>query len=129
MQELTVTLATASVLGLILIWLSAKVIGQRVKTEALIGDQGSTDLLFAIRTHGNFTEYTPIFLILLGLLEYSGGNSTALMLAAATFIVGRLLHTFGMGEAANLKLRQAGMVLTFLNIGALSIYGVVLALV
>ena len=128
MTALPITLATASILGLILVWLSARVIASRVRNEALIGDQGSQELLFAIRTHGNFTEYTPIFLILLGLLEYSGGNGTALMVLAGLFIVGRPLHMLGMGENANLKLRQIGMVLTFTVIIAASLYGLYLSL-
>ena len=64
MDTIPITLLTASLLGLIFIWLSARVIGARVKNEALIGDNGDTELIFAIRTHGNFTEYVPIFLIL-----------------------------------------------------------------
>ncbi len=127
MTALPITLATASVLGLILIWLSARVIGARVKNEVLIGDQGNSEMLFAIRTHGNFTEYTPIFLVLLGLLEYSGGNATALMVLAALFVVGRPLHALGMGEDANLKLRQIGMILTFTVIVACSLYGLYLS--
>ena len=124
MTPLPITLATASILGIILIWLSARVIASRLKNEALIGDQGKQDLLFAIRAHGNFTEYAPIFLILLGLLEYSGANGTALMVMAGLFIVARPLHVLGMGENANLKLRQIGMILTFTVIIAASLYGI-----
>ena len=129
MNALPITLVTASILGLMLVWLSARVIGSRVKTETLIGDQGSTELLFAVRTHGNFTEYTPIFLILLGLLEYSGANSTALMVLAGLFVVGRPLHVMGMGEEVNLKPRQFGMIFTFTAIIAASLYGLYLAFV
>jgi uncharacterized membrane protein YecN with MAPEG domain len=85
-------------------------------------------LLFAVRTHGNFIEYTPIFLILLGLLEYSGGNRTVLMVLAGLFIVARPLHVLGMGEGANLKLRQIGVVLSFTAITAASLYGLYLSL-
>lgn len=127
MTELPITLATASILGLILIWLSARVISSRVRNEALIGDQGNTELLFAIRTHGNFIEYAPIFLILLGLLEYSGGNRTALMVLAGLFIIARPLHVLGMGENANLKLRQIGVVLSFTVIIGASLYGLYLS--
>jgi len=129
MTALPITLATASIVGLMLIWLAARVIASRVKNEALIGDQNNTELLFAIRTHGNFTEYAPVFLILLGLLEFSGGNRTALMVLAALFIVGRPLHVLGMGPEANLKLRQIGMVLTFTVIIAASVYGLYLSFI
>ena len=125
---ITVTLTTASILGLIFIWLCMRVISVRVKHEALIGDEGKTDLLFAIRTHGNFTEYTPIFLILLGALELSGANTNVLWGLAALFVAARLSHIPGMGENANLRLRQAGVLGSFLAIIAACLYGLYLTL-
>ena len=92
MNELPITLVTASLLGIMFIWLSARVISGRVKVQSLIGHSDDDELLFLIRTHGNFTEYVPIFLIVLGLLEHAGANSTALILIAALFVLARLLH-------------------------------------
>lgn len=123
MTVLPITLITASVLGLMLVWLAGRTIASRVKNEAIIGDEGNTDLLYLIRAHGNFTEYSPIFLILLGLLEHSGANSTLLMALAATFVVARALHMLGMGAQANLKFRQTGMLLSFAAIIVSSLYG------
>lgn len=128
MVTLPISLITASVLGLMLVWLSARAIAARVKGNALIGDQGDTNLLFAIRTHGNFTEYAPLFLILLGLLELTLANQTLLIGLSAVFILSRLLHVFGMGAEANLKLRQAGMVGTFTCLVVASLYGVYIVL-
>ena len=128
MLNITITLVTASVLGLMLVWLSARVIGARVRNDSLIGDDNKPDLLWQIRIHGNFVEYSPLFLILLGALEVSGAHSTALMALAGIFVLARLLHVFGMGPDANLKLRQVGMVGTFLTIVAASLYGVYIAL-
>ena len=128
MTELPITLITASILGIMFIWLSARTILARFKHNALIGDMGNTEMTFAMRTHGNFTEYAPIFLILLGLLEFSAANSTALIALAAIFIVARLLHVPGMGQDANLKLRQAGIAGSFLAIAAASFYGLFIAL-
>ena len=125
---LSITLTTASILGLMLIWLSARVIAARVKTAALIGDQQNTDLLFSIRTQANFTEYAPLFIVLLAVLEASGANSTTLVVVAAAFIVSRLLHVFGMGNDANLKLRQIGMVGTFTCLLVVSCYGLFITL-
>ncbi len=123
MTSLPITLATASTLGIMLIWLSARVIASRVKNQALIGDQGNEELLFAIRTQANFSEYTPLFLILLGLLEFHHANPTALKVFAGLFIVSRLAHVLGMGVGANLRLRQLGMVGTFTVLLAASIHG------
>ena len=127
-MHLPITLVTACVAALILIWLSFRVIGQRVKGEVLIGTGESEDLLFKVRTHGNFTEYVPLFLILLGLVEGGSGNATVLMAVAGIFIAARLLHILGMGSEANLTFRQLGMLGTFLSIATLSLYGLYLGL-
>ena len=127
-MHLPITLVTACVAALILIWLSFRVIGQRVKGEVLIGTGESEDLLFKVRTHGNFTEYVPLFLILLGLVEGGSGNATVLMAVAGIFIAARLLHIMGMGSEANLTFRQLGMLGTFLSIATLSLYGLYLGL-
>ncbi|NKB99339.1 MAG: hypothetical protein GKR90_12715 [Pseudomonadales bacterium] len=128
MSELTITLVTACILGLMFIWLSARVIGTRVKNDVLIGDSGDQALLFSIRVQGNFTEYVPIFLIVLALIEAAGANQTALIVLAALFVAARLSHVLGMGEDANLKFRQAGIIGSFTAIGAVSLYGLFLAL-
>lgn len=125
---LPITLVTACVAGLMLIWLSVRVISSRVKGDVLIGEGNSEDLLYKIRTHGNFSEYVPLFLITLGLVEGAGGNATALMAVAAVFLVARILHVLGMGSQANLTFRQIGMVGTFLCIAAISLYGLYLGL-
>ena len=128
MELLPITLATACVLGLMFVWLSARVIGGRVSGEVLIGDAGDNALLFRIRTQGNFTEYAPIFLILLGVIELSGGNTTLLSAMAGLFGLARILHVPGMGENANLKLRQAGIIGSFTAIIVLSCYGLYMVL-
>lgn len=128
-MHLPITLVTACVTGLILIWLSVRVIGSRVTGDVLIGTGESDDLLFKVRSHGNFTEYTPLFLIILGAVEIAGGNATALMALAALFLVARILHVFGMGPNANLTLRQIGMVGTFTSIAAVSLYGLYIGLI
>ena len=128
MNALPITLATASVLGLMFIWLSARVISARVRNEALIGDDGKADLIWPIRVQGNFTEYTPIFLLILAPLEYMGANQTALIVLAALFVVARILHVVGMGPEANLKPRQFGIIGSFTAIGAAALYGLFVAL-
>lgn len=128
MIALPVTLVTASILGLMFIWLSTRVINGRVRGQVLIGE-GTDDLQFRVRTHGNFCEYTPIFLILLALLELSSANQTVLIVLAALFVLARILHVPGMGADANLKFRQAGIIGSFASIVVASIYGLVLTLI
>ncbi|MEM9620364.1 MAG: MAPEG family protein [Pseudomonadota bacterium] len=128
MQTLPITLISASILGLMFVWLSARVIALRVSNQVGIGDEGHNDLLYRIRTHANFTEYVPIFLILLALLEFMGGAQTILGILAAVFIGARLLHVPGMGENANIMFRQAGIIGSFTCIVGASLYGLYIAL-
>ena len=49
-----------------------------------------------MRVHGNFTEYTPTFLILLLLAELGGAAFWFLHLLGAAFVAGRMLHAYGL---------------------------------
>jgi uncharacterized membrane protein YecN with MAPEG domain len=64
----------AGILALLIVWLSLNVIKLRRSKKVILGDGGETDLHYAIRAQGNATEYIPISLILLVLLELSGVN-------------------------------------------------------
>lgn len=128
MENLPVTLVTASFLGLIFIWLSVRVIAVRVSGEVSIGDGGNTDLHYKIRAHGNFSEYVPLFLIILGALELAGANQIALIIFGDLFILSRISHVFGMGEHAKIAFRQLGTVGSFACIIGTSLYGLYLGL-
>ena len=114
---MTITLITAGLAGLILIWLSLKVSLWRVKTKTLIGSGGSAELERAIRAQGNFVEYAPLMMILLGLLETGGALPLFVLILAATFLVGRLSHAHGIANfARGNAFRAVGTVLTWLSV-------------
>lgn len=89
---MTITLISASLLGLLLIHLSVRVSKNRQRAKVSIGDGGDEMLANAIRAHGNLTEFAPFFLILLGLLEFREANPVLLLVLAAAFVVGRFMH-------------------------------------
>ena len=60
-----IVLLYAALLGLILVYLSYRVVSYRVKYKVGIGDGGNTKLARAIRVQGNFVEYVPIALLLI----------------------------------------------------------------
>lgn len=91
-----ITTMLAGVLALILVWLTWATIGQRVKSETEIGDGGNLQLQRAIRCHGNFIEYAPLALILIGLLEFQNAPDFLVMGLAGAFVIARLLHPIGM---------------------------------
>ncbi len=91
-----ITSLFAGILGLMSIWLSAGAGNMRGKTGISIGDGGNQDLLLAMRKHGNFTEYVPLALILLGLLEMTGTNTIALYVMGGVLVLARLAHGLGL---------------------------------
>tara|TARA_S200000501_G_C20540701_1_gene619927 strand:- start:146 stop:547 length:402 start_codon:yes stop_codon:yes gene_type:complete len=83
------------------------------------GKENEDILRRAVRGHGNFIEYTPLFLILLYLAENAGTQSYILHILAIIFMFGRLLHgiLFSFLIIQSFILRATGMFLTMLGIG------------
>ena len=107
----------ATLLALFFVYLSARTIGVRRKAKISIGDGGDSEMLRAMRMHANFSEYTPITLLLLALLELQGGNFWVLHCLGILFVAARLSHAYGISSAqAPGKFRVAGMVGTFTTI-------------
>ncbi len=121
---MAITLVTASLIGLLLIYLSANVSRERARAKVSVGDGGDEKLIHAIRAQGNLTEFAPVALILLGLLEFQGTNPLILMVFGAAFVLGRLMHglTFGKFEGRN-PYRFWGTVLSWLMILLASLLG------
>jgi uncharacterized membrane protein YecN with MAPEG domain len=120
----TFTSLAAAALALWLLWLSCAVIRERLRTRAAIGTGDDMLLLRAVRAHGNFAEYVPLSLALLLLLELGGAPGLWVAALAAALVAGRVFHALGIArEPEALRLRQAGMLLTFgvLGLGALSL--------
>lgn len=109
---MTITPLYASVLALIYVALSFRVIGVRRAGRISLGDGGDDELARRIRVHGNFAEYVPFALILMMLMELQGRSLYALHFIGISLLVGRLLHAFGISTRQGMP-RVAGMVLTF----------------
>lgn len=126
---LPVTLFAASVLALMCLFLAARVSRTRFKNRISLGDQGNADLLVCIRTHANFVEFVPIVLILMALIEATGGNATVLWGVAGVFILARIVHIIGMPMPAPNVFRVAGAAGTYTVIGGLALWGLAMAFV
>lgn len=104
----------ASLLVLLFIFLSVRVVRVRRSLQVSIGDAGDKRLLRAMRVQANFAEYVPIALLLLLALELQVFYPLALHLLGAILLVGRLLHAYGVSQAREqLGFRIAGMACTF----------------
>lgn len=91
-----ITALAASAFGLIFIILSMRVGLYRGSSSIFLGDGGDAALLRRIRVHGNFAEYVPLSLILLGLIEGTGAPSYIVLGIAASLVLARLAHAVGL---------------------------------
>lgn len=122
MTTLPITLTIAAASALINVWLGLRVSHVRRRDRVSVGDEGNPRVAARMRAHANFVEYTPFFLILLGLVEASRGSQTWLWVVAILFILSRLAHPFGMERPAPNALRMAGIAVTWLCLLGLAAY-------
>lgn len=109
---LPITLTIAGAAALLNLWLAIRVGNVRMSAKIDLGDGGNERLSRRMRAHSNFSEFTPIVLILLGLIEMTVGQSLWLWLAGGIYILARISHAFGMD--GKMKARQIGIIATFL---------------
>lgn len=92
----------------------------RLKSRQPLGDAGQTDLIRAVRRHGNFAENAAIFIAGSALLELLGGGQTLVMILCTVFVLGRVSHA--------IALSMTNPVNPFRTVGVISTIGVGLAL-
>ena len=107
-----VSLLFAAALGLVNLWLSLRAMAVRVKSQVMLGDEGNPLMRARMRAHANLTEYVPMALILMALIEMMGGRGTALWVIGSLLVVGRILHPFGLERPGSNPLRAGGILLT-----------------
>ena len=91
-MSLPVTSVLAGFLALVLVVLSARVIGAR---QSAPDDEPENDLVTRrIRGQANFCEYVPVALVLFALLELQGFNTLVLAILAALFAFARAIHGY-----------------------------------
>ena len=72
----------------------------------------------AIRAHGNFSEYVPLGLLLIGALELNGAPLALVALLGLVLVFGRFFHAKGINQAPpEFSDRVRGMKLTFAALG------------
>lgn len=105
----------AGAIGLMLVFLIARIAARRRKYQVGIGDGGIPDLAQAIRVHGNFVETVPLMILLLGIMEFNLVPPIFLHLYGAGIILSRLLHANGLNHTPLLSFgRKYGTILTLL---------------
>lgn len=107
----TITTIVAAIFAVMMVLLSVQVSLQRAKLNVTHGDANDETLRRRVRAHGNFVEYAPLAVIVLGLMEIAAAPRVALLVLAAGFVVARLLHAIGMLYTSGASLRAAGMLI------------------
>ena len=91
-----ITAFFAAILGLVFVALSLWVIAGRFAKHALHGDGGDASLARRIRIQANFSEYVPLALLLVALLEASGASAILVRTLLVVLLIARVLHPVGM---------------------------------
>ena len=123
---LQITLTIAGAAAILHVWLSLRVVRLRRPLKIGLGDGGNEVLLRRVRAHGNFTENTPLFLVLLAVVELAAGSNMLLWTAGILFILARLAHAFGMDRPGGNPLRVGGAAVSWLTLLALGGYAILI---
>ncbi|WP_029890581.1 MAPEG family protein [Polycyclovorans algicola] len=121
-----ITSVYAALLGLLFIRLSALTIRERRRASVALGDAGDIGLQRTIRVHANFSEYVPITLILIYMIESLYALPVLVHLLGLGLLIGRLSHAYGVSQPReDFRFRITGMALTFsvIGIAALTLLG------
>jgi len=124
-----ITLLFASLHALLLLALIAPISRHRHRHGIGLGSGGDPVLARKIRVHGNFIEFVPIALLLLGLLELAGLQATLLWAFGAALLLARVMHAIGLSRHAGYSVgRFWGTVLTMLVLLGMAVAGLWLSL-
>jgi len=114
MSAPAVTAFYAAILGLVGLFLAARVIAGRAKYAIQIGDGDREDMALRVRAFGNFAEYVPFVLVLSALAEGLGSPRWSAHAVGVALVAGRLLHAWGLSRTPRFNAwRFAGTNLTF----------------
>ncbi|WP_438863627.1 MAPEG family protein [Neptunicella sp.] len=115
----------AGILALIFLVLTVRVILMRGQGISL-GDGGNDIMQRRIRAHGNFAEFVPFILLMIGILEMGRFPAFWLHIMGIALVVSRLLHGYALAFTEKFKFgRMWGAALTFLLLlvcGVLCLY-------
>eukprot|EP00439_Symbiodinium_sp_Y106_P088907 s1_g1443.t1 len=109
MEFPVVTAAVAGVLGILQYVLMLAVGTVRGQRRLSFGDGDDPDFLRSIRRHGNLAENAALFIVLLALLELSGGYPTLVLIFGGLFVLARISHAVALsGSWSEIPLRPIG---------------------
>jgi len=129
MATFHVTLFYAGFLGLLLVVLSFNMTKNWVRATAA-GQPSDPDLRRAEALVTSFTDYVPLTLLLMAMLESTGAVPGILHVLGSMLLVARLLHAFGsnrLGGADGMRFlgtQLTYLVMTIASFGCLYVYAI-----
>ena len=92
-----VTLVCGGALALLMTLLGINVTRVRMQLKTYVDPAAPPKRLYvAVRAHGNLTEWGPMLVVLMLIIESAGGSKSLLWGAGLTLLVGRVLHAIGL---------------------------------
>tara|TARA_B100000287_G_C20608092_1_gene770906 strand:- start:911 stop:1294 length:384 start_codon:yes stop_codon:yes gene_type:complete len=120
-----ITLLYASLLTIFAVLLALKTGMTRGKTNTMLGNGDSSELLQSIRAHGNLIENAPFVIILLGLLEMQNVADWKLHILGSLFFLFRIMHAYGVSiSRESTPYRLVGTLGSWLIMVSMSCYGI-----
>jgi uncharacterized membrane protein YecN with MAPEG domain len=113
MMILPITSLFAAAFAVALVALSFPVSLRRLEVGDMVGDSTDEPLHRRIRAQGNFIEYVPLGIIVLGLVEAHAAPAWIVVAIGGMLTLGRLLHAIGMLRASG-PVRGFWMIFTYL---------------
>lgn len=112
----------AALLTLLILGLAVRVMWLRRHTSIGLGDGGDRSVACAVRTHGNATEYVPLALILLLILELNQTLPLLLHVFGIALLVARIVHAMGLSKTPGYSAgRAVGAALTLFVVAAMAL--------
>lgn len=112
-----ITAIFAGLLALMLVGVSIRVTVLRTKKKVDLFDGGDQQLGRAIRVQGNFVEYVPMALALMGLIEWMGAKPWIVYLLGIALVLARVTHAWGLYSNA-FRGRVIGTTTTWIVVAA-----------
>lgn len=125
MPNLPITALYASLLSLIILWLSFNVVRFRRKEKVGLGDGGHRQGQKVIRAQANTLEYIPMILVLFVIAEINGAASWLLHLLGLSLLVARIIYPLGIMKTSGTSFgRFYGTLITWLVLIVLALLNI-----
>jgi len=91
-----ITAVFTGILAVMLAVISVRVTRLRQRKKISLMDGGDPEMTAAIRAQGNFTEYVPMALLVMGLLESAGTKHWIICVFGTLLVAARIAHAYAL---------------------------------